>query len=98
MFWGRNFCFNAAIDCSVLGLNALIAIPHTLGLQAGHLGHPLATVHRTHVLFKSSEQLTRRVFQTKITAPPNECHNIPLSLSHSPRGFLQPRMQIGGKF
>ena len=28
---------NAAIDCSLLGLNALIAIPQASGLQAGHL-------------------------------------------------------------
>ena len=34
---GEEICFsNAVIDCSLLELNALIAIPCTLGLQAEH--------------------------------------------------------------
>ena len=33
----RNFCFIAAIDRSLHGLNAFIAIIRTLGLQAAHL-------------------------------------------------------------
>ena len=30
------FLFVAAIDCSLLEFNALIAVPFSLGLQAGH--------------------------------------------------------------
>ena len=59
--WGRNLCFNAATDCSLLGLNSLIAILHTLGLLAKHLIHGRSN----------------KVIKNKITTPPNECHNIP---------------------
>ena len=64
---GNNFCFIAAIKCSFLGVNALIAIPQPMasGLQTAGIYFNVGAIKCCR--------------ETKITTPPNERHNIPLN-------------------